>query len=261
MLRRTPAKMKQFKIVLLEINKTLNELMLFENIINTALIFLAFYLFLSFFKISFVFSLIPAIAYLAIFTYIRLKMPKSRIVEDKYAPLKEKLRTAADNVEKENIIIDELEYEVTREMKSVGLSLFINPRNISYKILAATVLSFMIIFTSTFNIQFPSIRKAVPDIFDRSIKGAGDFIATKLESSDDIYGEEDVAKLGDNELDIRIKPVDFKVSVKEEGSFQRKEFETIFPSDAVVKESSAYEENIPKEQQELVKNYFKKLAG
>ena len=188
-------------------------------------------------------------------------MSKTRIVEDRYAPLKEKLRTAADNVEKDNVIIDELEYEVTTEMKSVGLSLFINPRNISYKILAATVLSFLIIFTSTFNIQFPTIKKAVPDIFERSMKGAGNFIATKLESSEDIYGDEDVAKLGSDDLDIRIKPVDFKVSVKEEGTFQKKEFETIFPSDAVVKETSAYEENIPKEQQELVKNYFKKLAG
>ena len=253
--------MKQFKIVLMEINRTLNELMLFENLVNTALVFLACYLVLSFFSVSFVFSFIPALAYLGIYTYIRLKMSKTKIVEDRYAPLKEKLRTAADNVEKDNVIVDELEYEVTTEMKSVGLSLFINPRNISYKILAATVLSFLIIFTSTFNIQFPTIKKAVPDIFERSMKGAGNFIATKLESSDDIYGEEDVAKLGSDDLDIRIKPVDFKVSVKEEGSFQKKEFETIFPSDAVVKEASAYEENIPKEQQELVKNYFKKLAG
>src|SRR3989338_6682992 len=118
--------MKQFKLVLMEINRTLNELMLFENIINTALIFLGFYLFLSFFRVSFVFSLIPAVAYLAVFTYIRLRMPKSRIVEDKYAPLKEKLRTAADNVEKENVIIDELEYDETMEMKSGGFFLFNN---------------------------------------------------------------------------------------------------------------------------------------
>ncbi|MBI2107762.1 hypothetical protein HYU10_00995 [Candidatus Woesearchaeota archaeon] len=253
--------MKQFGGVLREINRTLNELMLFENIINTVLIFLAFYLISSFFRLSFIFSVIPAAAYLIVLTYLRMGVSKARMVEDKYAPLKEKLRTAADNISKDNVIIDELEYEVTNEMKGVGLSLFINPRNISYKILAATFLSFLIIFTSTFNIQFPAFKKTVPDIFEKGIKGAGDFVVTKLNPDDDIYGEEDVAKLGDDELDIRIKPVDFKVSVKEEGSFQRREFSTIFPSDALVKESAAYEENIPKEQQELVKNYFKKLAG
>lgn len=104
-------------------------------------------------------------------------------------------------------------------------------------------------------------KEKVPDIFDtKGLKGVGNFVATKLNTSEDIYGKEDVAKLGDKELNIRIKPVDFKVNVKEEGDTQRQNFETTFPQELIVKETVAYEENIPQEQQELVKNYFKKLA-
>jgi len=102
-------------------------------------------------------------------------------------------------------------------------------------------------------------RNTVPDIF-QGPKGVGNFVAAKLNTSGDIFGKGDVAQLGDKELNIRLKPVDFKVNVREEGDTQQQKFEATFPSDLAVKETAAYEENIPQEQQELVKNYFKKLA-
>ena len=66
--------------------------------------------------------------------------------------------------------------------------------------------------------------------------------------------------LGNEELNISIKPTDFKINVREEGEFKQQKFEAVFPKDLALKETVAYEENIPQEQQELVKNYFKKLA-
>ena len=254
--------MKQFSSVVKEINRTLNEIILFENIVNTTLVFLIFYLVLSIFDFTPLYALIPALLYLAFFTYTSMYSSKALIVESKYAPLREKLRTAADNVNMSNPIIDELEYEVTSEMKNVGLSMFINPRTLSYKIFAVMLLAFLIIFVTTLNFKLLEFAKSkVPDIFEaKKLKGVGNFAAVKLNTSDDIYGKEDVAKLGDRELNIRLKPVDFKVNVKEEGEFKQQKFETVFPNEMVVKETVAYEENIPQEQQELVKNYFKKLA-
>ena len=76
----------------------------------------------------------------------------------------------------------------------------------------------------------------------------------------DRYCHQRVARLGDSELNIRIKPLDFKVNVKEEGEIQLQEFETVFPQHVAVKEQVAFEENIPEDQLELVKNYFNKLA-
>ena len=254
--------MKQFQNVVKEINRTLTQLMIFENIVNTTLVFLIFYLILSILDFHPMFSLIPALIYLAFYSYLGHKSSKPLIVEGKYIPLREKLRTAADNVGLDNPIVEELEYEVASEMKNVGMSMFINPRTLSYKIFAVMLLSFMIIFAATLNLKLLEFAKQkVPDIFDtRGLKGVGNFVATTLNTTGDIYGKDDVAKLGDKELNIRIKPVDFKVNVKEEGDTQKQKFETTFPQELVVKETVAYEENIPQEQQELVKNYFKKLA-
>ena len=254
--------MKQFSDVVKEINRTLNQLILFENLVNTTLVFLISYFILEIIDFHPLWALAPALAYLVFYSRISLKSNKPLIVESKYAPLREKLRTAADNVGMSNPIVEELEYEVTSEMKNVGLSMFINPKMLSYKILAVMVLSFMIIFATTSNLKLLEFaRNKATDIFDtRGIKGVGNFVATKLNTSDDIYGKEDVAKLGDKELNIRIKPVDFKVNVREEGEARQQKFDSVFPQEMTVKETVAYEENIPQEQQELVKNYFKKLA-
>ena len=254
--------MGQFPSVMKEINRTITELTLFDNVVNTTLIFLVFYLILSIIDFRPLYALIPSLLYLVFYSYVSIRSSKPLIVESKYAPLREKLRTAADNVGRENQVIEELEYEVTTEMKNVGLSLFINPKILSYKIFAVMMLAFLIIFVTTSNLKIIEFAKhKVPDIFDtKGLKGVGNFVATKLNTSGDIYGKEDIAKLGDKELNIRIKPVDFKINVKEEGETQRQKFETVFPREMVVKETVAYEENIPQEQQELVKNYFKKLA-
>ena len=254
--------MKQFSEVVREMNRTLNELIFFENIVNTTLVFLVFYLVLSVFDFKPLYALVPALAYLGFYSYMSFRSYKPGIVESKYAPLREKLRTAADNINISNPIVDELEYEVTSEMKNVGLSMFINPRTLSYKIFAVMLLSFMIIFATTLNLKLVEFAKyKVPAIFDtKNLKGVGNFVAVGINTSGDIYGKDDVAKLGDKELNIRIKPVNFKVNVKEEGEFKKQNFEVTFPQDMAVKETVAYEENIPQEQQELVKNYFKKLA-
>ncbi|MBS3114796.1 hypothetical protein J4448_06885 [Candidatus Woesearchaeota archaeon] len=254
--------MKPFQNVVREINKTLNELILFENIVNTTLVFLVFYLILSVIDFHPLFALIPALIYLGFYSYTSSKSSKPIMIESKYAPLREKLRTAADNVGMDNPVIEELEYEVTTEMKNVGLSMFINPKILSYKIFAVIILSFMIIFAATFNLKLLEFaRQNIPDIFDtKNLKGVGNFVAVKLNTSEDIYGKNDIAKLGDKELNIRLKPVDFKINVREEGDAQQQKFETVFPKELIVKETAAYEENIPEEQLELVKNYFKKLA-
>ena len=70
-----------------------------------------------------------------------------------------------------------------------------------------------------------------------------------------------LAVLGNEEIDIRIKPTNYEVNVREEGDVEQKQFDEIFPREVAVEQASAFEEKIPEEQQELVKSYFNKLAG
>lgn len=99
----------------------------------------------------------------------------------------------------------------------------------------------------------PCINTTIPD--NQSVENLGG-----VNESNDIYGDSQLAILGNEQIDIRISPVNYEVCVREEGDVEQKQFDEIFPQNSS-SGNSTFEENIPPEQQELVKNYFDKLAG
>jgi hypothetical protein len=257
--------MKDFIKVIKEINKTLNFFISFESILNAVIFFLVVYFLLSLVNLFPILALIPAAIYLAMRLYANSKRDKRRIVESKYEPLREKLRTAADNVREESPVLSELEDEVVHDLKHVGLSSFIQTKRVSYKIFTAIFLSFAIVFATTLNLYIVDLSKFltnVPDMLENlNLRRGANVPLGEINESEDIYGESKLAVLGNEEIDIRIRPVNYEVNVREEGDAEQKQFDEIFPKEVAVEQTSAFEEKIPEEQQELVKKYFDKLAG
>ena len=257
--------MKIFINAIREINRTLNFLFIFETLINAAIFFLVVYLLLSLINLYPILAIIPSLVYFFSRLYVSFRKDKRIVVEKKYEPLREKLRTAADNINRENPVVNELQEEVLLDLKNVSLSSFINTRNISLKIAASIFLSFAIVLLTVFNLYIIDISKFIgniPDIVKNSnlLKRGTNTPIGEINESQDIYGSGKLAALGDKEIAIKIKPVNYEVNVREEGDAEKKQFDEIFPSDVNVEQSSALEEHIPEEQQELVKNYFNKLA-
>ena len=256
--------MKNFIKVVNEINRTLNFLAIFETTINAAIFFLFVYLLLSLINLFPILALIPALVYFAVKLYLNSRIDKRVVVEEKYEPLKEKLRTAADNFKADNPVVNELQEDVIHDLKNVGWSSFISTKRVSYKILATVLLSFAIVFATTLNlyiVDFSVFLGNIPDLLDNiNLKRADNTPLGDINESNDIYGNSKLAILGENQIDIKIKPVNYEVNVREEGDVEQRQFDEIFPSDVNVEQSSAFEENIPEEQQELVKNYFNKLS-
>ncbi len=257
--------MKNFIKAVREINKTLNFLIIFETTLNTVIFFLVVYFLLSLVNLYPILAVIPAAIYFAMRMRVRSKMDKRRMVESKYEPLKEKLRTAADNVGEENPVINELEEEVVHDLKHVGISSFIQTKSVSYKIFTAIFLSFAIVFATTLNLYIVDLTQFlsnVPDMLGNLDPRRGANVPLgEINESEDIYGESKLAVLGNEEINIKISPVNYEVNVHEEGDFEQKQFDEIFPQEVMVEQASAFEEKIPEEEQELVKNYFNKLAG
>ena len=257
--------MKNFIKVIREINKTLNFLITFESILNAVIFFLVVYFLLSLVNLFPILAIIPAVIYFAMRLRVRSKVDKRKIVESKYEPLKEKLRTAADNISEENPVVNELEEEVVHDLKHVGLSSFIQTKRVSYKIFTAIFLSFAIVFATTLNLYIVDLNKFlsnIPDMLENINSRRADNIPLGgINESEDIYGESKLAVLGEEQIDIKIKPVNYEVNVREEGDVEQKQFDEIFPKEVMVEQASAFEERIPEEQQELVKKYFDKLAG
>jgi hypothetical protein len=256
--------MKQFKNLIKEINRTLNELILFDVTINAILMFLSIYLFLALFNLYPISAILPVAVYFLMATSKKMRTNKMKTVEGKYSELREKLRTAADNVNLENPVINELQEEVMHDIKRVGISSFLNPKNLSYRIFVCVILAFTIVFVSTLHLSFldlENLLKKAPNLLEKPLGRFGTATSfSDVNLTEDIYGDKELAVLGNEKINIKIKPANFKVNVKEVGKVEEKKFDEIFPGKVFIESAEVFEENIPLEEQELVKTYFKKIT-
>ena len=261
--------MKNFNKVLKEVNVIVDEVLAFDIILTSVLIFLGFYLGLLLINFNPWYALFPTLVYLSFLLYIDLNTNKYKIVEDKYAPLYERLRTAADNVDKENEIVDELEQEVVTNLRNVRVSSFVKIKRVSYKVLGSVILCLIILFASIYNVNFGDFGFALEDIRDFVYKEGGlgeggelgdELVAGKNGWEGDIYGEESIARIGMRELQIRIKQPSLEVIGSEIYEVPEREFEETFPDEIFATSAGGYEEKITIENQKLVKSYFKELS-
>ncbi|MFH1315954.1 MAG: hypothetical protein ABII01_00380 [Candidatus Woesearchaeota archaeon] len=266
--------MKNFNKVIDEINNNLNKFVLFQEVITAIAIFLGFFLFFMIIRFDFIdplYSAIPAGVYLGVETYYKLKKSKLQLVESHYNFLDEKLRTAADNLQIDNEMVEGLQNEIVTDLRKVDTSTFFNIKRTILKVALILAICFLIIFLNTFNIKGISIDvkdfvsaddinmkkgQGEPEQFAGGPEGVSDIEI----NDDDIFGIENVAKLGDDELTLGIATLGYEINVRDVKEASKREFDETFPSDITALSAAAFEENIPKEEQELVSNYFQDLA-
>ena len=260
--------MKRFNKVLKEVNFIVDEVLAFDIILTSVLIFLSFYLVLMLIELNPWYSLFPTLAYFIFLLYRDLSTSKYNVVEAHYAPLYEKLRTSADTVNDSNEIVDELQKEVFNDLKNVRVSSFVKIKRISYKVLGSVILCLLILFASIYNINLGQwdVFEDLKEIIYREGSGeGGDSLVDDLVSGkdggkdDDIYGDDSIAAIGNQEVKIQIKQASIEIIGSELSELPDREFEEAFPDDIFAISSEGYEETITVENQKLVKDYFEEL--
>ncbi|MBD3310567.1 hypothetical protein GF351_05080 [Candidatus Woesearchaeota archaeon] len=271
--------MKGFKRILDEVRRNLDAIEFLDILLSTVLIFLASYLMLMLISVNPLYAAVPALTFMAAAGYIALNRNKLQIVEGEYAELDEKLRTAQDYLDKDNEMVEALQEEIARDIRKVEAGRFFDPKRSGTKIIGIVLLCFLIIFASTLNIQLFDFSKSVTgglqaaedvffkDTYDTEADeqfmqgGKQESEPGDVPTSDDIYGSASIAKLGGRATEVEIRPVNYEISIRDGGEVQEKQFEELFPEEIYSVTSETYEENIPKEQEDLVRSYFENLAG
>jgi len=268
-------KMKGFKNAIADIRNTLNKLIIFDTTINAILVFLIALFFLSLFNLHIIYPVAVSLIYFVYYLRKRLKLSKIRVVEQKYKNLNEKLRTAAEYTNEENPVVKELHSEVLGELREVEEAAFVDQRKIYLKALGIVALSFIILFLSpftfgVFDFNFNLDDQELSESDDSSglaesgnsrIRfSVGNQDTGLKKAGDDIYGEPIIAKLGDEEIKIRIRPAGIELSIRDIQETDFPDFTESYPSEIQAVAAESFEEDIPKEDLELVKNYFNRLA-
>jgi len=261
--------MRKFKKVVNEIVYSLDGVLILPLLLNATILFLALFLIMALLKYSALIAYVISILYLLYASYKRMKTDKIKLVELVYPDLNEKLRTARDYAEQDGELIDELHKEVASDLRYVESASFLDTRKLTGKIFLCIFLCFLIIFMSSLSLDPTNFKNDMKDrvnkaqqIFsgesiDQDIKSSS---TTNAKGSPDIYGDPSVAKLGDKSIDVKIAPSTYEFNVRNIRDAEEKQFDSVFPQDIAFEQTSSYEENIPKDQQELVKNYFRKLT-
>jgi len=267
--------MKPIKRMFKEINFTFANIFIFNSLINSFIIFLVSYLIISFLRLKGIYAVIPTGIYFIVSIYTKLKGRHIYEIENKFSFLNEELRTAADNINLENPVVHELQTDVLEKIRKVDVGAFFSSRKTSYRILFAIILCFAVLFIATFNISF-DFKVMVDNIPNYVYVGGGtkgeagnqqgDVRVAGEGTTEEIFGEEEFALLGDEEIGIEIKPSGYEINLQDIKEPRKRYFHDLYPDEVCVndkscRQSEPYGDELTKEQSEIVKNYFLKITS
>ena len=271
--------MSEVYIKIKKLSRAFKGFKIYEAILDALIVFMIINILLLFLKIDGRYALIVALAY---FAYKLIKYFKFDIMGEvarRYPKLNERLQTAYDNRDVKSIIVADLSERVSKDMDEIRYSSFFPARNVTKKVLAVVFLAFVMISLTFANVdQYveKSIEKILPatpgngglqlNQTDKQINKTGvnrTRIAVSGEDTgeSDIMGDSSIAKIEGENIDFKIyRGVSSELGVRRASETELYEYGTSeqFPVDAIA--SAEYGDNIPKANQEIIKNYFTNLS-
>ncbi len=234
--------------------------------LDALLIFVIILLFCVLLGESWIYALLFALGYLLVRWVFSVSDNKYLIVEKKVHELNEQLRTVADNIYRTNPILDSLKEDVVKNMKKVKTSYFINEKFVTVKVLIICLLAFFVVFASFMNINFNGIDFSLPDPLKAvGIRGYGkepvhlNFFLSQGNLSD-LLGNKSLAELGSKEFQLVVNPLESDVDLSLVENVGDTDFsKPNFPKEIYTRYDVAYNEQIAKENQKVVRSYFDQI--
>ena len=256
---------KPISLALQEIKSASYQMTFFNCIMDSLAVFMVSVLVVTLISLEWFYAFIPLTFYAFMHTYRAITGMTYKKIEKLVPDLNEQLRTAADNVDKENEIVAAFHKDVLLALHKVRSSYFLNFGRLTRELLFMAVISFLIIGTSAYQVKFlsladlaakaKSIYKPLP-VYELSPEE----LVFEENKTDDIYGNKSVAELGREELNLQINPVLSDVNIGKVKDPEKKEFRDVPPREISATTDTTYSETIPKGYQKIVKNYFKQIS-
>ncbi len=234
--------------------------------LDCLIVFMLFLLILKLVTIDWYWSFIPALVYTVLHARSHLKkVSRFAYVEEKVPELKEKITTVADNLSRDNPVIEELNQDVLAGMHLIRTSFFFSFSRLTRELMTLAILAFLVTGVSAYNVKFINFNKVIDDVGDlRLFKGKYDVNEDLLEYeenlSEDIYGNKSIAILGNEELKLQINPVLSDVDISKIEDPRERSFRSYAAKDISAQTDASFEDSIPKDYHKIVKNYFKEIT-
>ncbi len=175
--------------------------------------------------------------------------------------LVEMLKTAQDNLYRENDVVQELFANLADRLRRVSAGHAFSLRSLSLRFLSVITLSFLVVFSGALVYELPQLNVDVPGLLRGGGSGSGqrDVQDVSLDENASIYGEEADVEFGDRQLNLSL--TQFEEGGEEDAALQEQEFNRgTYPGEVrVIGAGAAPEEQI--EDFELAKQYSLAIRG
>ena len=256
-----------------ELRRTLIQLRLVETLMDGLVLFIGLYLICMLLTINWVYGFIPVLGFIFYDANRKLAEVRLRVVEEHVPDLRDQLTTAYDTLYKQNEIVPLLHEDVVRKMKLVKIADFVPFKKMWREMVIIAAIAFAIILLASLNIKFLDYRVIVDEL-----SGLGDdALAGNLDleglggggsggDDTDIYGNESLAVLGLEELNVQINPVLSEININDIQDVKDREFAEKSIANEIVAQGGcageeACDEDFPEESKEIVKKYFSAIAS
>lgn len=258
---------KDIELALKELKKTVRSIALTQSLMDCLVVFSLFLLAFILSGVEWWWAGIPAGIYLVFHLITTVRIVNLANIERRVPILYEQLRTAADTVDDENQVINELRQEVINKLKEVRNSYFIRFGKLTTRMLTLIVTSFLIIFASAGNVQLFDAQELWQDLTTPEKPSPYEINETALALNEteavDIYGNASVAELGYEQLNLQINPVQSEIDISQVKPPETQEFRSYAPPEVGEAQQAGvtYEESaVVKNNLKIVKNYFAGIA-
>jgi len=258
-----------------ELRRTLIQLRLVETLMDGLLFFSVLYLFCLLFTINWVYAFIPVLGFMFFDAHRKLGEVRLNQVEKKVPQLQDQLTTSYDTLYKDNEIVKALHEDVVKKMKLIRVSEFVPFKKIWREMIIIAAVCFSIILLASLNIEFLDYRVLIDEVGglggdalsgDLDLEGLGAGDGGSGGAEDDIFGNESIAQLGGEDLNVQINPLLSEIDINDIQDVKERNFlENSIANEIIAQGGCAGEagcnEDFPKEHKEIVKRYFSSIAG
>jgi hypothetical protein len=200
---------------------------------------------------------------------LKEKKDAIKLIEEKFPAFKERLRTAYDNRNTDNIIVKDLIGGVIIALKPVEPLSLLNTKLLTIGIGLTLLTGLGVMYIATTDYHTDITPKNIPEFVDPYVSGSNADLYHVTENGGTSNNESNKGLFGKPEvIVVEGKPVDFKIppgsgqgfTSQQEGN---KTNETFIQSDLANPEavaSQAYYENLPEGYRNVIQSYFEELA-
>ncbi len=254
----------------MNVKKMYNELIftslllnLFDALLSAGAIFSIGYFLVYFYRIPVIIALIASIIFFFRSIILKVRQNKILLLEKKYPNLKERLRTSFEFQEHSNTVINDLHTDILGLMKKVDINAFFSSKRVVMKSAIICGMLLTTLYLSSIGFDSLDIKNAIikSDVYRRGTDYfSGIFDETREETKNrSLLDKPNLIDSGNKELNISIDTYNTELDIKDISDPKKNDFGGNYPKEIAGTAEEVYEEEIPEEYKDAVKEYFKKI--